>query len=474
MEGVGARNGLRQRENKGLPVLHRQGEGPTHLIMPSIVINDLSKSYLLRAGFVDRVGQAMSTIQAGPVQRFGRRLTQSSKARRITALHPFSATIQAGESVAILGRNGSGKSTLLSLIADVLSPSGGRCTVNGRVSAILELGSGFHPDFSGRDNLRHKAALQGIAPRVLAEKMDDVLAFADIGEYIDEPISTYSTGMQMRLAFALNTVLEPEILIVDEALSVGDTFFQSRCIQWIEDFIQRGHIFLCVSHDIFTVRKLCQRGLVLEKGHLLCDAEIGKAVNIYYEVHAKVKSPKVEEAAKVPTEKQPEKSEGTEWHSVELRTDMRTGDGSIRIISVETAPPLGSAFSCGDFLSVRLRFQANHPVDQYHFGFGFRDKRGLLYGGFHTYYLKRTHDPLAAGDEVVATFELQLALPPGEHLLLVGIAENLSDSDWADFDVWWDAATLTILGPEKFWGLASLPHRNLEIVKHSAIEAKVP
>jgi lipopolysaccharide transport system ATP-binding protein len=438
--------------------------------MPRIVLQDLSKNYLLRAGFIDRLGQALAVMPSGIMRAVGHRLARAHADRLIPALHPLSATIEAGESVAILGRNGSGKSTLLSIIANVLSPSGGVCSIDGRVASILELGSGFHPDFTGRDNLRHKAALQGIAPRRLNERMDEILSFADIGEFIDEPISTYSTGMQMRLAFALNTVLDPEILIIDEALAVGDTFFQARCIRWIEDFISRGRIFLCVSHDIFTVRKLCHRGLVLERGRLLCDAPIGEAANTYYEVHRggpqtlSVPSPASTGAADKATDDAPDRH----WHPVSLRAELRTGNRAVELLEVETRPALDQAFAVGDELAVRLRLRANEAVANHHFGFGLRDKRGLLFGGFHTFYAGEPARPLEAGEEVEAAFTLQLALPPGEYLLLVGVGETFSDSDWADFDVCWDAAVITVLGPSRFWGLAELPYRDVVITQDGA------
>ena len=226
----------------------------------------------------NRLGHALRLAKTPFIKRFGERLTSSTKGHSITVLHPFSTKIVPGESVAILGRNGSGKSTLLSLLAGVLSPSSGSFQLDGKVASILELGSGFNEQFTGRNNLKLRAAMYGLSPAALDERMDDILSFADIGEFFDEPVSTYSTGMKMRLSFALNTMIDPDILIIDEALSVGDAFFQAKCLRWIEDFIAKGRIFLCVSHDIGSVMKLCQRGIVLEKGRTICEAPIRDAV----------------------------------------------------------------------------------------------------------------------------------------------------------------------------------------------------
>ncbi|MFP4283729.1 MAG: ABC transporter ATP-binding protein [Opitutales bacterium] len=437
---------------------------------PSIECLALSKSYVLRAGPLYRLGHALRLARTPPLQRLGERLTGRFAGRTVTALRPLDFAIEAGETVAILGRNGSGKSTLLSLITGVLNPTAGECRIAGRVSAILELGSGFHPDFTGRANLRLKAALQGLSRAELDAKMDDVLAFADIGPFIDEPVSTYSTGMRMRLAFGLITAVAPDILIVDEALSVGDTFFQSKCIRWIEQFIAEGRIFLCVSHDIFTVRKLCARGLVLDQGRLLCDGPISEAANLYYKVNRGGQTAAPKETPLAP-------GTGTDaadpagWQPVTIRSEHRTGGRQIELLGVDTRPELERSFEVGEWLTVRLRMRAREDIANYHFGFGLRDKRGLLLGGMHTFYEGRDGGSLRAGEVVTATFELSLAVPPADYLLLLGIGETFTDADWVDYDVIWDAARIAVHGPSRFWGLTALPHRHLQVEKTEPVNA---
>lgn len=387
-------------------------------------------------------------------------------------MHPFSTKIVPGESVAILGRNGSGKSTLLSLLAGVLSPSGGSFQLEGKVASILELGSGFNEHFTGRNNLKLRAAMYGLAPADLAERMDDILSFADIGEFFDEPVSTYSTGMKMRLSFALNTMIDPDILIIDEALSVGDAFFQAKCLRWIEDFISKGRIFLCVSHDIGSVMKLCQRGIVLEKGRTICEAPIRDAVNAYYRAQRGILS-KAEVLAKAGPDKQPNNAASSEqafddvqWEDVALEQSQRTGDQVLEILTVATQPRLEAAHQVGDWLKVKICLRANHDVPRHHLGFGFRDKRGVLFGGFHSFYVEEEDiQPLDRGDELIATFEVALMMPPGTYLLLVGTSENLTHTEWTDFDVIWDAARITISGHAQFWGNSSMPQRNFQTRK---------
>jgi len=181
-------------------------------------------------------------------------------------LHDVSLDIFRGQSFGIIGENGAGKSTLLKILTGVLSPSRGSVEVNARVAALLELGAGFQPEFSGIDNIRMKAALLGMGSRQLDRKMDEILAFADIGDYVYEPVKHYSSGMVVRLGFAVVAASDPELLITDEVLAVGDESFQKKCVRWIEAFLERGHTLLMVSHSMYLVQKLCQRALWLHQG----------------------------------------------------------------------------------------------------------------------------------------------------------------------------------------------------------------
>lgn len=181
-------------------------------------------------------------------------------------LRDVSFEVFPGESFGIIGENGAGKSTLLKVLTGVISPSRGSVSINARVAALLELGAGFQPEFSGVDNVRMKASLLGMSPRQLDERFDQILSFADIGEYVYEPVKHYSSGMVVRLGFAVVAACDPEILITDEVLAVGDESFQKKCIDWIERFLEQGHTLMMVSHSMFLVQKLCQRALWLHEG----------------------------------------------------------------------------------------------------------------------------------------------------------------------------------------------------------------
>ena len=190
------------------------------------------------------------------------------------AAHVFSAlddvtlTLSRGESLGIIGENGAGKSTLLKIVAGVIEPTRGRVSVNGRVGALLELGAGFHPDYTGLANIELAAALLGLTPREIAAKRDEIIAFADIGDHIRDPIKQYSSGMVVRLGFAIATALAPEILITDEVLAVGDESFQKRCIAWMERFLDGGGTLLLCSHSMYHIQKLCRHAMWLKDGRV--------------------------------------------------------------------------------------------------------------------------------------------------------------------------------------------------------------
>lgn len=203
-------------------------------------------------------------------------------AAQVVALRGVSFAINRGESVAIIGRNGSGKSSLLEIIAGTLMPSTGSARAVGRVAALLELGSGFDPGLSGRDNVFMNGLLLGLSRREIRARFDEIAAFADIGDVLDRPVSTYSSGMLVRLAFSVQVALDPDILIVDEALSVGDFFFQQKCATLIKSLRDRGVTLLFVSHDMSLVRDVCTRALLLVGGQLVYDGEVGNACRQYY------------------------------------------------------------------------------------------------------------------------------------------------------------------------------------------------
>jgi lipopolysaccharide transport system ATP-binding protein len=235
---------------------------------PVLECRGVGKRYRIYARPADRLLESLDRAIPARLRR------RAPRGREFHALRDVDFALARGETLGVIGRNGAGKSTLLQIIAGTLAPSSGSCRVHGRVAALLELGAGFNPMFTGMENVRLTASLYGLSQAELEAKLDDILRFADIGDFIDQPVSTYSSGMYVRLAFAVVISIEPDILIVDEALSVGDAAFQAKCMLRIRELQERGVTLLFVSHDIGAVRALCRRVLYLDQGRVV---EIGAA-----------------------------------------------------------------------------------------------------------------------------------------------------------------------------------------------------
>jgi lipopolysaccharide transport system ATP-binding protein len=244
----------------------------------AIEVEGLTKCYHTYARPGDRLKQSvlprLQRLVRRPVRSYG---------REFWALSGVSFAVRRGETVGIIGRNGSGKSTLLQMICGTLSPTAGSVATRGRVAALLELGSGFNPEFSGRENVYLNAALLGLTRAQIDQRFDSIAAFADIGEFVDQPVKTYSSGMFVRLAFAVIAHVDADILIVDEALSVGDAFFAQKCMRFFKSFGERGGTMLFVSHDAATVVKLCNRVIWLDRGRLQCEGDPESVCRRYLE-----------------------------------------------------------------------------------------------------------------------------------------------------------------------------------------------
>lgn len=238
--------------------------------MPAICLENVSKVYTRTTG---------RDLLKNHLKGFVRRRRHHHEL--FYALKDVSFQVQHGESIAILGHNGAGKSTLLSLITGINRPDAGRVQVNGRVSALLELGSGFHPDLTGTENIHLNAALIGLTRKRTEELFEEMVEFSGLSEFIEEPIRTYSTGMVMRLAFSVAVMVDPQILVLDEVLAVGDTSFQSKCIEKVMEFRHAGKTMLCVSHSASALHKMCNRAIWLDHGQLVMEGELEAVADAY-------------------------------------------------------------------------------------------------------------------------------------------------------------------------------------------------
>lgn len=313
------------------------------------------------------------------------------------ALDNISFEVKKGESVGIIGRNGSGKSTLLQIITGTLSPTSGQVQTYGRIAALLELGSGFNPEFTGRENVHLNGALLGLTQDQINLKFDSIASFADIGSHLDQPVKTYSSGMLVRLAFAVQVQVEPDILIVDEALAVGDALFQKRCFQQLEKLVSNGTSLLFVSHDQESIRTLTNRALLLRKGKLvdwgvssevvlkyrklLHEEEISYFANLAQDMTERAKNTKaptevlgVDEVTAVRNQNSVQTAEG-------VRSDRLTfGDGEVKIIKVETQNAEGekcSLFYPGSRIRIKVDCESFKPIDKLNVAVRIRNKEGV-------------------------------------------------------------------------------------------------
>lgn len=439
----------------------------------AIAIADVSKCYQIYARPQDRLRQSI-------VPRLQRWLGLPARTffTEFWALRDISLRIHRGETVALIGKNGSGKSTLLQIICGTLTPTGGQVALQGRVAALLELGSGFNPEFTGRENVYLNGAVLGLEKRQIDERFDTIAAFADIGEFIDQPVKTYSSGMFVRLAFAVIAHVDADVLVVDEALAVGDVFFAQKCMRFLREFQERGTLVF-VSHDESAVKSLCQRAIWLEGGRLLMD---GPAKEVSEAYHAKTygmqvashgsRSASVAHAApglEEPSDVDP--GAGLD------RSDIRVfrfaaptgtfGDGRAKIIGTRLEDADGKPvlrMEGGERVSLVVEAEAFEDVDQPIVGFFFKDRLGQQLFGTNTYLSGRQQAPaVRAGQNLRAEFGFQMPyLPVGKYTIDVALADGTHlvhvQNDWV-----FDALVLESVSSSLSAGLVGLPYHAVAI-----------
>jgi ABC-type polysaccharide/polyol phosphate transport system ATPase subunit len=341
-------------------------------------------------------------------------------AQEVWALRDVSLTIAAGESVGLVGRNGSGKSTLLRLIAGIIRPTSGRVSTGGRIGSLLELGAGFHPDFTGRENVELNGALQGLSRARLRERFDEIVAFAELEHAIDRPVRTYSSGMYMRLGFAIAAHLDADVLLLDEVFAVGDEAFQRKCFGKIFEFKQRGGTIVFVSHDASQVERLCERAVLLREGRLEFDGPTHEAIVRYRKVLAAEADP-AERAAGL-----------REWGTGEATI------ASARLVGAEGEER--QQFLAGEPFSLRLRIEAENGVAPPQLQLELRDEAGLLVASD---VLDTDSVGWAGGTRELRYDVARLPLSDGRFHLRLGLA----DADGGRLLHWLDDALTFLVYP---------------------------
>jgi lipopolysaccharide transport system ATP-binding protein len=389
----------------------------------------------------------------------------SSKYRDFYALKDVSFSIRRGEATGIIGRNGSGKSTLLQLVAGTLAPTSGTIGVSGRVSALLELGSGFNPDFTGRENVFLNGAIYGFTHAEMATRMEEITAFADIGDFIDQAVKTYSSGMMMRLAFAVAVNVQPDVLIIDEALAVGDVFFSQKCFQRIREIVHRGATLIFVSHDMGAVQSLCDRALLLSEGRLVFDGSPEECVSRYFNLHA----PSAKAGESVPGRHppvDPDARRAIESGNIIAAAKSRHGDKALEIAAAVVVDGHGAAtwdFELMHRAAVRVLFAAHSEIKRPSVGIQIHDRMGNLVFAAGTAQLRFPLPALGAGQEILLEFRIALNLQPGAYTLSLDAAEF--DEQNPDVGIFHDRigglGPLNVAhhapGAQPFYGIAQLP-----------------
>ena len=381
-------------------------------MQPPIQLEAVSKCYRIFESPQARLRQALrDQFRLGPPSQDAARLY-----REHWALRDVSFELRAGEAVGVLGRNGAGKSTLLQIIAGTLEPSSGSAQTHGRVTALLELGSGFNQEFTGLENVRLNAQILGLSSSETDRHMDEILAFADIGDFVSQPVKIYSTGMLMRLAFAVQTVLEPDVLIVDEALSVGDARFQEKCFRKLQSLREQGTTILLVSHDVNAVTSFCDRALLLENGHLTATGSAREISKVYVNRLYALDAPAATEG---PATQAPESGHG-DTRQLAIDDFLRFGTGAVKILQAGVYDATGRpapVLVSGQSYRIAQKVLVREPLAALSSGFLIRNQRGIDIFGITNQTAGVPIEQLRPGDVVELHIDFQAWLAAGDYFL---------------------------------------------------------
>ena len=388
----------------------------------AINVCDVTKIYRLYDKPIDRLKESIS-------------LTHKKYHKEFFALDKISFSVEKGSTVGIIGTNGSGKSTILKIITGVLNPTTGSVEVDGNISALLELGAGFNMDYTGIENIYMNGTMMGFSREQMEAKLPEILEFADIGDFVYQPVKTYSSGMFVRLAFALAINVEPEILIVDEALSVGDVFFQAKCYRRMEEIRKTGTTILMVTHDMGSVIKYCDKVILLNKGEFLAEGPAGEMVDLYKKILAGRMDDLEADLAKrldsnfsdmMELNNDINKTHAKEYHGLMKEkisinpNKTEYGDGRAEIYDLgllDSKGELTNLLLKGEEFTIREKIRFNANIESPIFTFTIKDKKGTELRGTNTMLEGVEVKPVKPGDEAVVEFKQKMTLQGGEYLL---------------------------------------------------------
>jgi len=404
----------------------------------AIRVKNLTKVYHLYNNPQDRVKEALHPFR-------------KSYHRDFYALNDVSFEIKKGETVGIIGKNGAGKSTLLKMITGVLTPTDGEIEVDGRIASLLELGAGFNPDMTGLENIYLNGTLMGIDSSVMDGKVEAILEFADIGDFIHQPVKMYSSGMFARLAFSVAINVDPDILIIDEALSVGDMAFQMKCFKKFQDFQEQGRTILFVTHALDTVIRYCSRAIVIDNGEKICDDSSKEGVDVFKKVLTGHFKPS----------KEIEKIESNSTLKDKFETNksiLEYGNRKALIYDyaiIDNRGEITTIFDYNSQIDIVIKVKFYEEIESPIFAFTIKDSKGLEITGtntlMHHIHTKKYRD----GDEVTIKFTQKINLQLGKYALSLGCV-NINDSGVEVYHRLYDAILFEVIGSSQMVGFFDL------------------
>ena len=396
----------------------------------AIRVENISKVYKLYSRNIDRLKDSLNLGKG--------------KYKEHYALNNLSFDIKKGECVGIIGTNGAGKSTILKIITGVLSPTQGKVEIDGRISALLELGAGFNMEYTGVENIYLNGTMMGFSREEVDSRMQSILEFADIGEYVNQPVKTYSSGMFVRLAFAVAINIDPEILIVDEALSVGDVFFQSKCYKKFEEFKEAGKTIIFVSHDLSSIQKYCDRAILLDKGSKIGEGKPSEIIDMYKRAMVGMLEDEAEE------EKEQDKAQ-----PIPLNPDVQEyGDRLIEITGFSIIDNTGKATTTlikGDAFTIQVKITSHIETSNPIVAFTIKDPKGTDITGTNTMFEGINVGNMSVGDERTISFKQNLDIQGGQYILSLGCTRYEND----DFKVYhrlYDVCSIAVVSSKNTVG----------------------
>ena len=407
----------------------------------AIRVQNLTKMYKLYNKHLDRLKDSLG-------------LTRKKCYKEHYALNDISFEVKKGETVGIIGTNGSGKSTILKIITGVLNPTEGEVEINGRISALLELGAGFNMEYTGIENVYLNGTMIGFTKEEIDAKLDAILEFADIGDFVYQPVKTYSSGMFVRLAFAVAINIEPEILIVDEALSVGDVFFQAKCYRKFEEFKKMEKTILFVSHDLVSINQYCDRAILLNKGHKVKEGQPKEIIDIYKKILVNQYNENEEQEEKVTANAIAEEGKLYKEHMTLNPDVVDYGNGCTEIVDFAILDKDGmvtNMLESGDECTVLMKVKFNKTVKDPIFAYTIKDTMGVELIGTNSMYEKMDTGTVQAGEVREIRFTQKWCLQKGEFLLALGCT-GFEKGEFVVYSRLYDVCSITVLTDEQFVG----------------------